>query len=184
MKDVLRLFSFVLLLNLFSCGSIYNSNQVQTKDGVSGCPEGFECYAEIIKNKSINLAKANSNDYKDILEDDNSLNVVKYVYKHLGDPQTSLDDYEENVYFQIPVNLKEIMHIDEYLIKNKMIIVKSCQNCDTVNNFEKLDSGYLYVSQFENDFRIYFEINPSDKFKIKKVKTVIYNDDYRYSFAE
>ncbi len=183
MKNLLRLFSLLLLFNFFSCGSFYNSNQVQTKDGISGCPEGFECYAEIIKNKSINIEKASSNNYKDILEHDNSYNVVRYVYKQIGDQQTTLD-YEENVYFQIPLDLKEIMNVDEYLIKNKMIIIKSCQNCDTKNNFENLDSGYLYVSQFENDYQIYFEINPSSDFKINKVKTVIQADDYQYSFVE
>lgn len=181
MKNYLRLFSSTLLVLLFiSCGSFYNSNSIQTKGGELGCPEGYECYAKIIQGKSIEIDYANENMK---LSDDDTQNVVNYVYKYVGDLGTSEDDSEENVYFQIPADQKEIIQLDEELIKHKMLIQKSCHSSNS-KDFEVLNKGYLYVSQDKNQYQIFFEINPSDQFNIKKVKTTVFGNKYGYSYSE
>ncbi|MBS3738190.1 hypothetical protein [Mesohalobacter halotolerans] len=122
---------------LVSCGSFYNSNNIETRDGNLGCPEGYECYAKIIQDKSIQIDQSNENMQ---LVDDETQNVINYVYKHIGDKNTIDDDFEENVYFQIPVDQKEIIQLDEELVDNKMLFQKSCQNC-TIKDLEVLKKG-------------------------------------------
>lgn len=180
MKNYLRLLSAIFLLQFVSCGSFYNGNSLETTDGEFGCPEGYECYAKIMQDKSIEIDQSNDNMQ---LVSDETQNVVNYVYKYIGDINDASDDFEENVYFQIPVNQKEIIQLDEDLISNKMLIQKSCQNCD-VKDFEMLNKGYLYVNQANGQYQIFFEISPSEQFKIKKVKTTVYGNKYGYSYSE
>ena len=180
MKNYLRLLSCVLLFVFVSCGSIYNSNNIETRDGNLGCPEGYECYAKIIQDKSIQIGQSNEDMH---LIADDTKNVINYVYKYVGDTNTIYDDFEENVYFQIPVDQKEIIQLDEDLIDNKMLIQKSCHNCSS-KNFEVLNKGYLYVSQANDQYQIFFEINPSEQFNIKKVKTIVFGNKFGYSYSE
>lgn len=135
------------------------------------CPEGYECYAEVIADKTINLLEDTIGKTYIKLEDSKNYNVIKYTYLYQGDPQISDDTYRENVYFQISKAGKSLELSDKDLTEVNLIIQKACFCRDS--GYELIKDGDLKVNKVKNTYNIELNFHSKKQMKINGFQTSI-----------
>ena len=135
------------------------------------CPEGYECYAEVITDKSIKLLKDTIGKTYIKLEDSENYNVIKYTYLYKGDPQISDDTYRENIYFQISKTEKSLELSDQALSDLKLIIQKACFCRDS--GYELITEGDLKVNKEKNTYNIKLNFQSKKQMKISGFQSSI-----------
>lgn len=176
MEKFYKYFILIALPIFVSCQGLYKSSWVETTDGQFGCPDGYECYAEIIPSSSASLKdeKYMNSEYVNI-NPDYSYDVIKFVLRKINDSDLVSSYYEENLYLQVPSN-QEFVIDAENIVKNQLIIQKTSENSN-LKEHELLKSGYLYVNLINDKYYVYVDINPSKDFKIKTVKVKLNKDE-------
>lgn len=149
MKNLIILIPLIFIV---SCNSMKNFKESPA------CPEGFDCYAEVITNKSIKILEDTTGQVYVRLNNNVDFNTIKYVYEYKGRPEISDDAYQEVIYFQVPVN-KEKMEVKGNGVSDlKMVVGKSCfcvgAGYELVKQgnlkFEKKDKTYYINLNFES----------------------------------
>lgn len=135
------------------------------------CPEGYECYAEVLVDKTINLLEDTIGKTYIRLENDKNFNVIKYTYYYEGDPQISDDTYQENIYFQISKTKPNLELTDEELSEVKLIIQKSCFCRDA--GYELIKDGNLKINRQNNTYNIQLSLQSKKQMKISGFETSI-----------
>lgn len=155
----------ILFLSVFSCKSIDNIEE-QPK-----CPIGYECYAEVLKNKSISILKDSIGKIYIEFNEDNSHNVIKYTYKYPGKPNIADDTYIETFYFQVPKEARNISSVDKELMNAKVLVQKSCFCPDA--GYELVQKGQLNIKKQKETYYIKFEYDPNRNMQVNLIETEV-----------
>lgn len=136
------------------------------------CPEGYECNAEIIKNKSINeLEDTIGKTYLRLVDSKNTM-VFKYTYNYkVTDPRIADAGYVEVIYFEIPMDTKKLDLENSELSSVKLSIQKSCFCPDA--GYEQIQKGNLKIGKYKNSLIVDLDFQVEKEVKLSSIQAKV-----------
>ena len=149
----------------FSCNSLKNFEESPE------CPEGYDCEAELIKNTSINILEDTIGKNYVRLEDNAAFHTLKYSYGYKSSPQLADANYQEVIYFQFPVDAKNMQLTEKEVETANFIIAKHCFCPDA--GYELIKDGNISVVADENKYYITLDFQSDKKMRSGNIKTIV-----------
>ncbi|NBC59037.1 MAG: hypothetical protein GVY05_12230 [Bacteroidetes bacterium] len=162
---MLRITLFVISVVLTSCKSVKNIEKQPD------CPEGYECYGEVLKDQSISIHKDGIGKTYIKINQDESHNVIKYIYKYSGEPNIADDSYIETFYFQIPQKSNKISLSGKELKNVKALVQKSCFCPDA--GYALIEQGHLDIKKQKDHYYIKFKYTPDRNMSVSTIETQV-----------
>lgn len=156
---------FLFVLVCFSCKSSKNFEESPT------CPEGYDCAAEIIKNKSIVILEDTIGKNYVKLEDSDKFHTIKYTYSFKSRPELADANYSEVFYFHFPVDTKNMLLNGKEVQDANFIIAKHCFCPDA--GYEVINDGNITIELDDNKYYLSLGFQSDKAMRVNTIKTAI-----------
>lgn len=146
-----------LLLTHSSCKSTKKATEDKILLKIDSLDNGFR-KLYLLKNKKLEVLTTNGS-LSYTIGNNNSTNVLQFVYEKDMDQAAYDGGYREEVVFEIPNNSVNQNYTNEVLQKTKMLFGRYC-NCRGQNGLFKVSQGKLHItaSKKETHFELHFKI--------------------------
>jgi len=167
--------TFILLFILsISCNSTKKINLAPVENNQkTTCPSDGACTTNIFKNKSLKINTDTTGALYYNLVDDAKTSVIKFEYIKTVNTTFQDNNYSEEIVFEIPNNLDEIVLENQELQTVKMLFGKHCF-CRGQAGIYAVQKGKLQLTK--NNTSISFKLNlevPNSNHKITEISETI-----------
>jgi len=163
---------YIVITSVLSCCSpIKNNNKhIETAKSIehikSSCPENGICIFEVLENQKITISKDGIGQLYPKITDGNTT-VYKFTYTKNKDERYQDSHYNEEIYFELPKQLDELVLKNENLSSVKLVFARLCF-CRGQTGYYPINQGKLTITKLKTDM---YKISLS--FKTDEVPQVI-----------
>lgn len=166
----MKTLSCLLIIIFLSCSSNAKKNtqpkQISETNSKSFCPNDGLCSFELFKNKKLDLNKDGIGQLYPKISNGNAT-VYKFTYTKNKDDRYQDNHYSEEVYFELPKPIDELVIKNKALSSVKLVFARLCF-CRGQTGYYTINEGKLIITKLKTDT---YEINLS--FKTDEVPQVI-----------
>ena len=163
---------YIVIISILSCCSSVKNNNKHKKSNThtvnikSSCPENGLCTFEVLENQQLIISKDGIGQLYPKITDGNTT-VYKFTYTKNKDERYKDSHYSEEVYFELPKQINELVLENESLSSVKLVFARLCF-CRGQTGYYLINQGKLIITKLKTDT---YNINLS--FKTDEVPQII-----------